>query len=92
MNRVLSLVVVLAAPIIAWAETAEPDSPFLTALITWAPVLALIGLWWFFVRRMSFLGKGGYKQYMQSSQERLTQIEAHLASIADSLRKIAARE
>jgi len=28
------------------------DAPFLTALITWAPVLFLIGLWIFFMRQM----------------------------------------
>src|SRR2546430_8393074 len=28
------------------------DAPFITALITWAPVLFLIGLWIFFMRQM----------------------------------------
>ena len=32
---------------------AARDAPFITALITWAPVLALVGLWIFFIRRLS---------------------------------------
>src|SRR5205814_9477783 len=38
----------------------EPQhaAPFITALITWAPVLFLIGLWIFFIRQMQ---AGGYK-------------------------------
>jgi ATP-dependent Zn protease len=78
----------LIAPVVATAQT-NSDSPFMVALITWAPVLLVIGLWIFFMRKVSWYGKGGYKDYMRVSQEKLVQIEAHLADIALSLKKIA---
>jgi ATP-dependent Zn protease len=69
------------------AQANPPDSPILTAIITWAPVLFLIILWMWFMRRLG--GKGGYRDYMRVSQEKLELIEQHLADIANSLRKIA---
>jgi ATP-dependent Zn protease len=84
-------VVAFAAPILAFAQqTQGGESRFITALITWLPFLALIGLWIFFMKRMTIFGaKGGYREYVRSSQERLEKIENHLADIATSLRKIA---
>jgi ATP-dependent Zn protease len=74
-------------------EAAEhADSPWLTALITWAPFIFLIGLWLFFMKRMNVYGKGGAKAYMQVTQETMQRIDTHLADIASSLRKIADRE
>jgi ATP-dependent Zn protease len=67
----------------------RPKRPFLTALITWAPFLFLIGLWWLFMKRMNVFGKRGYADYMRVTQERIERIEMHLADIAASLRKIA---
>ena len=69
-----------------------PDSPLMTALITWAPVIFLIGLWVFFMRRMGWGSKGGYREYMRISQEKIVQIEQHLADIAHSLKRIADKE
>jgi ATP-dependent Zn protease len=88
LDRRLTAVTALISPLVATAQT-NNDSPFLVALITWAPVLLLIGLWIFFMRKMSWYGKDGYKEYMRVSREKLIQIEAHLADIAVSLRKIA---
>lgn len=41
------------------------------------------------MRRMNIFDKGGYRDYMQVTQERIARIEIHLADIATSLRKIA---
>jgi ATP-dependent Zn protease len=82
---------IVSLPLFAQPETPQ-DPWWLTALITWAPFLFLIGLWIFFFRKNAWSGKGGYREYMQVSQEKLVRIEAHLADIAASLRKIAERE
>jgi ATP-dependent Zn protease len=64
-----------------------PPSRLYTAVITWIPVIALFLVWYLFMRRG--FGKGGYREYLRTSKERLERIEAHLADIAESLRKIA---
>jgi ATP-dependent Zn protease len=92
-SRVKRVSVGIAAlvPAVALAQQVEPQSsPVYTALATWLPFLFLIGLWWFFMRRMTVFGsKGGYREYMRVTQERMERIEIHLADIASSLRKIA---
>ena len=88
MKSVYAAMSVVLIPMQAFAqENPPPDSPWLTALITWAPVIFLIGLWIFFMRRM--VGKGGYREYMRVSQEKIVLIEQHLAEIASSLKKLA---
>jgi cell division protease FtsH len=42
----------LRAKNVAMEFEPQRDAPFITALITWAPVLFLIGLWIFFMRQM----------------------------------------
>jgi hypothetical protein len=42
------------------------------------------------MRRVTPLGKGGYQEYLRVTQQRMEQIEGHLADIAASLRTIAA--
>lgn len=89
--RILTVLLLLAcAPSVAFAQEAEPESPWLTLLFTWAPVLLIVGLWVFFMRRMGMGKKGpnSYAGYMQSSRERMDQIEGHLASISKSLAEI----
>ena len=91
MKRLLVAFTSASWPFLAAAQEAaeRQDSPFLTALITWAPFLFLIGLWVFFMRRTNVFGKRGYRDYMRATQERIERIEGHLADIAASLRKIA---
>lgn len=90
MKKSVVVIIGLATPAVALAQQVEQrDSPVITALITWLPFLFLIGLWWFFMRRMNVFGKGGYRDYMRVTQERIERIETHLADIAISLRKIA---
>jgi len=84
----LLILLTATVPLLAQA-THEQDSPWLTALIGWLPVVALIGLWLFFMRRMG--GKGGYREYMRISQQSIVGIEKHLSEIAAALRKIADR-
>ena len=69
------------------AQANPPDSPILNAIITWAPVVFLIILWMWFMGRFGI--KGGYREYMRVSREKLELMEKHLADIASSLRKIA---
>jgi D-arabinose 1-dehydrogenase-like Zn-dependent alcohol dehydrogenase len=44
------------------------------------------------MRRMGWGSKGGYREYMRISQEKIVQIEQHLADIAHSLKRIADKE
>ena len=90
MKTAFAAIAVALTPFQVFAqEHRPPDSPWMTALITWAPVILLIALWVFFMRRMSWFGKGGYREYMRVSQEKIVLIEQHLAEIASTLKKIA---
>lgn len=91
MARLLFALTTLVAPLsIAAQETgARNQTPFTTALITWAPFLFLIALWIFFFKRMKVFGSRGYGEYMNISLDRMGKIETHLADIAASLRKSA---
>lgn len=75
--------------LITLAQQQQPDSPVYTAIVTWIPFLFLVGLFIFLMRRLNVFGKGGYREYMRVTQERIERIEGHLADIASSLRKIA---
>ena len=89
--RILTVLLLLAGvPSVAFAQEAEPESPLLGILYTWAPVLLIVGLWLFFMRKMGMGRKGPYSYmgYMQASQEKMGQIEGHLASISKSLAEI----
>jgi ATP-dependent Zn protease len=90
MRILLRAIVFASVPTLAFAQqaTASKNSPFITAVITWLPVIALIGLWWWFMRKMG--GKKGYAGYMLSSQERLESIDQSLKQIAQSLERLAA--
>lgn len=86
--RILTVLLLLAGvPSLAFAQEAEPESPFWTVFYTWIPVLLIVGLWLFFMRKMGMGRKGPYSYmgYMQSSQEKMAQIESHLGSISKSL-------
>lgn len=84
---VLTLLLALAAPAALLAQEEHRDSPFTALLLTWAPVLLVVGLWFFFMRRMGY-GKGGYKQYMITSQERMASIDRNLERIAVQMEKM----
>lgn len=89
--QILTVLLLLACvPSVAFAQEAEPESPWLTVLFTWTPILLIVGLWFFFMRRLGMGKKGpnSYQGYMQSSQEKMNQIEGHLASISKSLAEI----
>ena len=90
-SLVVPVLAILSLPLFGQAEVPQ-DPPWLTALITWAPFIFLIGLWVFFMRKTAWFGKGGYREYIRISQEKMIQIEAHLADIAASLRTLAERE
>lgn len=87
--RILTVLLLLAgAPSGAFAQEAEPESPVLAILYTWAPLLLILGLWLFFMWRAG-MGRKGLYSYMRSSQEKMGQIEEHLARISKSLGEIA---
>lgn len=89
--RILTVLLLLASvPAVAFAQETEPGSPWLSVLYTWAPLLLIVGLWIFFMRKVGLARRGpnSYAGYMQTSQERMNQIEAHLASISKSLAEI----
>jgi ATP-dependent Zn protease len=92
MKHIFATFAALAFPSYAFGQNAPPDSPLITALITWAPIIFLIGLWIVFMKRTSLFGKGGYREYMRVSQEKVTLIEQHLGDIAASLRTLVDRD
>ena len=86
------LLIPLFLPLTALAQqTTAPrnESSFATILATWLPFLFLIGLWWYFMKAMTGRGRGAYSAYIRALPEKMERIEAHLADIAESLRKIA---
>ena len=90
MKNILAGLSLIVVPLQLFAQEQQPEDPtWYTALVTWLPFLFLIGLWIFFMRKVGWVGKGGYREYMRVSQDKMVQIEAHLADIAASLRKIA---
>jgi ATP-dependent Zn protease len=90
MKRLLSAVSLSSLPIIAFAQdSSAPPSRLTTAFLTWLPVIALVGLWWFFMRRLG--GKRGYSAYVADSQERMASIDNSLKEISRSLQKLADR-
>ena len=92
MKPTFATFVALALPTHAFGQNPPSDSPLMTALITWAPIIFLVGLWIVFMKRTSLFGKGGYREYMRVSQEKVTLIEQHLADIAASLRPLVERD
>ncbi len=53
--------------------TAREESLFLTILISWFPMLLLIGVWIFFMRQMQGGGKGGAMGFGKSKAKLLTE-------------------
>ena len=92
MKRWLCGFIFLLASSPALAQTKDTESPFLSLLFTWAPVLVLVLFWLFFMRNMGGGAKGGYREYLRTSREKTELIERHLADIAQSLRTIAEKE
>jgi len=76
---------VLAAPAIAQSQASSWSTSLITLL---APILLLIVIWFLIWKRISF-GKGGYRKLIAENQERMSQIETHLAEIARQLERIA---
>ncbi len=64
------------------------ESPWTSSLTLFAPILLLIVLWLVFWRKIGF-GKGGYRNLISENQERMAQIENHLAEISRQLERIA---
>lgn len=56
----------------------------------WVAPLFLALVWVFFLFRLNVFGRGGYRDYLQMTQQQLPKIEHHLRDISESLRKIAA--
>ena len=82
-------VLALMTPAVLLAQEREPGIPLIAALFTWAPVLLIVALWIFFMRGLGMRGgKGGYRAYMASSQERLDSIDQSLARIATQLERL----
>ena len=71
------------------AATQSPASGWLVALISWAPIIVLIVLWWLLVRRMGYFSKRG--GYVKRSEEHMDRVEQTLSKIEEHLRKIAER-
>jgi ATP-dependent Zn protease len=87
LTPVLTLMLALAAPAALLAQEDGRESPIMALLYTWAPVLLIVALWIFFMRRFGW-GKGGYKQYMMTNQEHMASIDRNLERIAVQLEKL----
>jgi len=84
----LTLLLALGAPAVLLAQPGRRD-PFTAILFTWAPVLLIVALWFLFMRYIG-VGKGGYRQYISASQERMANIDRNLERIAVQMEKMAA--
>ena len=77
----------LCAPwtVLAAGRSEPEESWILTALVNWAPLLILVGVWIFFMRRMN--GQMGWQtQYTHRQREHMERVEALLDRIATSLK------
>lgn len=84
-----SALVLASVPTILFAQdtaAGRNSSPFMTAVITWIPFIALIALWWYFMRKLG--GKKGYTAYITSSQEHVASIDQSLKQIARSMEQL----
>ena len=79
---------VLCTPLAALAASRPEaeESWILVALVNWAPMLLLVGVWIFFMRRM----KGGWGWQMQLTdrqREHMERVETQLERIATALER-----
>ncbi len=75
----------LGAALPSYGQTEGGSDPLLAILLTWGPVLLIVGLWIYFMRRYF---SGVSKSYYQDNQERMANIDRHLERIADSLDRL----
>jgi ATP-dependent Zn protease len=88
----VSAVLALALPLLflataALAQEESRPSAIATIFYTWTPVLVIVGLWIYFMRRFGG-GKGGYKGYIKASQDRMESIDQSLQRIATQLERL----
>ncbi len=63
-----------------YGQDERQTDPFRAIFLTWGPVLVIIGLWIYFMRKFS-----GSQSFYQKNQELMVSIDARLERIADSL-------
>jgi len=68
----------------------QPSVSCLTAVITWAPLIALLAFLIVMVRRMGYFRKRG--GYINRTQEHMDRVEQTLSKIEEHLRKLAERD
>lgn len=81
----LSTIALLATSLSAHAQDEPRSDAWLAILLTWGPVLLIVGLWVYFMRRYF---SGVSKNYYQENRERMAGIESHLERIANSLDRL----
>lgn len=72
------------------APPPESGPACLTAILTWAPFLLLIGIWLLTMRRMGYFSKR--RGYVKRSEDHMDRVEQTLTRIEEHLRKIAERD
>lgn len=68
----------------AFAASSRSNSSWLSALISWVPMLLLIGVWVYFMRQYR---ASSQSEYLKRYTESLERCEVSLERIADSLEK-----
>jgi ATP-dependent Zn protease len=70
----------------AQAEPTPPPSRLAVTLLSWLPLILVVGLWLFFMRKLT--GKGGRSaQYVSRSETHMAEVEAQLKRIVELLER-----
>jgi ATP-dependent Zn protease len=90
LGRVVMAILLLLIPVwssaLAQAETPERSSKYLTILLSWLPMILLVGVWLFFMR--SFRGNQSKTWgHLSRTDESMSEIAKQLERIANSLEK-----
>lgn len=63
----------------------EPPGLFVQLLMTWTPLLVLVGLWWWLFTR---IGLSRNRKYMERALEHMNKLEAQNAEIIEVLKQV----
>lgn len=73
-------------------EAEEQSDPWMAIFLTWGPVLVIVGLWWFFLRRIGGNKVGRQVEqslvHMERAEEHMRKTEEQNQQILEALEKI----
>src|SRR5262245_5174422 len=80
----------ILCPVVAFAESGgeQSESVFLSLVLSWAPIVVLIGIWAYFMRSMR-PGQVRGQQFMVRKEQHMERVEQLLGEISTQLGRIA---